>query len=116
MVTAAGAVSVLGISGERSRRIEWADVAAGRPDVIVVAPCGYRLEGAAQLAEQVVRAGVLPPNVPVWAVDADAAFVRPGPRVVDGVETLAHIAHPEVISALPTMSLQVVGASATSGR
>jgi len=116
MVTAAGATSVLGVSGERSRQINWADVAAGRPDVIVVAPCGYRLEGAAQLAEQVVRAGVLPPNVPVWAVDADAAFVRPGPRVVDGVETLAHIAHPEVISALPTMSLQVVGASATSGR
>jgi iron complex transport system substrate-binding protein len=99
MVTAAGAESVLGVAGERSRQVEWEAVTAARPDVVVVAPCGYRLDGAAELAEQVVHAGVLPPGVPVWAVDADAAFVRPGPRVVDGVETLAHIAHPESVRA-----------------
>ena len=94
MVEAAGATSVLGSTGERSKGIAWSDVIAAQPDLIVVAPCGYRLNGAAELAEQVVAAGVLPPEVPVWAVDADAAFVRPGPRVVDGVETLAGIAHP----------------------
>jgi iron complex transport system substrate-binding protein len=83
---------------------------------VVVAPCGYRLDGATTLAEQVIAAGVLPPHVPVWAVDADAAFVRPGPRVVDGVETLAHIAHPQSVSAPPGLSVQLRGASATNPR
>ncbi len=99
MVTAAGAESVLGQAGQRSRQVTWADVAAARPDVIVVAPCGYRLDGARRLAEQVVADGSLPPGVPVWAVDADAAFVRPGPRLLDGVHTLGAIAHPDVLAA-----------------
>ena len=95
MVAAAGAVSALGASGERSRTIEWTEVAAGRPDMIVVAPCGYRLDGAAALAREVVAAGVLPAGVSVWAVDADALVVRPGPRVVDGVSAFASILHPD---------------------
>jgi iron complex transport system substrate-binding protein len=111
MVTAAGAVPVLGTSGARSERIEWSAVVGEHPDVVVVAPCGYGLDGAIELAEQVVRSGVLPSDAPVWAVDADAAFVRPGPRVVDGVETLAHIAHPDAISALAGMSARVRGTS-----
>jgi iron complex transport system substrate-binding protein len=103
MVTAAGAEPVLGLSGERSKRITWAAITDAAPDVIVVAPCGYRLDGARLLAEQLVASGELPPGIPVWAVDADAAFVRPGPRVVDGVETLAHIAHPDAVNAPPGM-------------
>jgi iron complex transport system substrate-binding protein len=114
MVTAAGAEPVLGVTGERSRRIEWSDVGAAQPDLVVVAPCGYRLDGAAALAEQVIAAGVVPPHVPVWAVDADAAFVRPGPRVVDGVEALAHIAHPGSVNPPPGLSVQLRGASATT--
>jgi iron complex transport system substrate-binding protein len=107
MVTAAGGEAVLGASGTRSEQIEWAAVAASEPDVIVVTPCGYRLEGATQLAGQLLATGNLPPDVPVWAVDADAAFVRPGPRLVDGVETLAHIAHPDVVDAPPGLSLRL---------
>jgi iron complex transport system substrate-binding protein len=107
MVTAAGGEAVLGASGGRSEQIEWAAVAASEPDVIVVAPCGYRLEGATQLARQLLATGNLPPGVPVWAVDADAAFVRPGPRLVDGVEALAHIAHPDAVDALPGLSMRV---------
>jgi len=95
MVTAAGAHSVLGTAGQRSREIEWSAMAAARPEIVVVAPCGYRLDGAAELARSLVGARVLPEGAQVWAVDADAAFVRPGPRVVDGVEALAAIAHPE---------------------
>jgi iron complex transport system substrate-binding protein len=118
MVTAAGAESVLGVGGERSRQVEWEAVTAARPDVVVVAPCGYRLDGATALAEQVIEAGVLPPSVPVWAVDADAAFVRPGPRVVDGVETLAHIAHPDSVRAPLGMAalIRKGSGSATSRR
>jgi iron complex transport system substrate-binding protein len=107
MVTAAGATPVLGASGERSRQIEWTAVADSQPAVIVVVPCGFRLEGPTRLAEDLVSSGVLPPRIPVWSVDADAAFVRPGPRVVDGIETLAHIAHPDAVSAPPGMSAQI---------
>jgi iron complex transport system substrate-binding protein len=116
MVTAAGAESVLGVAGERSRQVGWEAVTAARPDVVVVAPCGYRLDGATELASQVVHAGVLPPDVPVWAVDADAAFVRPGPRVVDGVETLAHIAHPDSVRAPLGMAALVRKGAATNPR
>jgi iron complex transport system substrate-binding protein len=94
MVSVAGGLSVLGRAGVRSVQVDWGDVAAARADVIVVAPCGFGLDGARGLAEQLVRSGCLPSDTPVWAVDADAAFVRPGPRVVDGVETLASIIHP----------------------
>ena len=97
MVTAAGAQSVLGNRGERSAPVGWDQVAAAGADVIVVAPCGYRLDGAVALACELVAAGVLPDGIPVWAVDADAAFVRPGPRLVDGVELLAHVAHPDLM-------------------
>jgi iron complex transport system substrate-binding protein len=107
MVVAAGGEAVLGTSGARSEQIEWAAVAAAQPEVIVVAPCGYRLEGATQLARQLLATGNLPPGVPVWAVDADAAFVRPGPRLVDGVEALAHIAHPDAVGAPPGLSVRV---------
>lgn len=109
MVTAAGAQPVLGSGGQRSRRIEWTDVTAAQPDVIVVAPCGYRLDGARQLAAEMIEKGVLPDGVPVWAVDADAAFVRPGPRVVDGVATFGSIAHPGVVQAPDGMAVQVRG-------
>jgi iron complex transport system substrate-binding protein len=116
MVTAAGAEPVLGAAGRRSMRIEWSDVSAAQPDLVVIAPCGYRLDGATELARQVIASGVLPSGVPVWAVDADAAFVRPGPRVVDGVETLAHIAHPDSVNAPAGMSVQLRGAPATNQR
>jgi iron complex transport system substrate-binding protein len=106
MVAAAGGLPVLGRSGERSVQIEWAAVAAARPEVIIVAPCGYRLAGATQLARELIASDVIPVDVPVWAVDADAAFVRPGPRLVDGVEVLAHIAHPEVAPACADMSVR----------
>jgi len=62
---------------------------------VIVAPCGFRLEGATRLAEDVVRRGLLPRDAEVWAVDADAFVVRPSPRVVDGVEMFASILHPD---------------------
>jgi iron complex transport system substrate-binding protein len=59
--------------------------------VVVVAPCGFHLDAAAAQAELVAREL---PGLPVWAIDADGLVVRPGPRLVDGVEALAAILHP----------------------
>ena len=94
MVRAAGAVEVLGRSGERSVRLDDEAVCRSRPDLVVVAPCGYHLGDAGRLASELLDRRVLPDGVPVWAVDADSAFVRPGPRLVDGVEALAALCHP----------------------
>ena len=101
LVTAAGGTPVLGTAGVDSRRVDAADVAAAAPDLIVVAPCGFRLDGAAALAAQLHESAALPAGVPVWAVDADAMFVRPGPRLVDGVEVLAGICHPDAVDVRP---------------
>jgi iron complex transport system substrate-binding protein len=107
LVSAAGAESVLGTSGRRSVQVTWEDVAQTQPDIIVVAPCGFRLEGARQLAQEVIAAGALPRGIPVWAVDADAAFVRPGPRLIDGVQAIAHIAHPNLVEAPDALQVLV---------
>lgn len=109
MVTAAGAISALGASGERSAQIDWEAVHRAEADAIVVAPCGYHLADACALTEALVGRGVLPAGVPVWAVDADAEFVRPGPRVVDGIETLAAIAHPDAFELTNDQAVLVAG-------
>ena len=98
MVAAAGGAPVLAAPGQRSEQVTWDEVVSAAPDVIVVSPCGYRLDGAAALADELISSDVLPPGVPVWAVDADAAYVRPGPRLVDGVEALAGIFHPGTVA------------------
>jgi iron complex transport system substrate-binding protein len=96
LVTAAGGESVLGVPGGRSVEVTWRSVAAAEPDVVVVAPCGYGLEAASRQASTVLPR--LPPDVPVWAIDADGLVVRAGPRLVDGIEALASLLHPEMSS------------------
>ncbi len=96
MVHLAGGRSVLGKAGAKSFRVAWDDVRACDPEVVVCAPCGFGLEQSVELAQDLVAANVLPADVPVWAVDANASFARPGPRLVDGVEALAAILHPDV--------------------
>jgi iron complex transport system substrate-binding protein len=104
MIVAAGGEPVLGAAGERSVQVDWSALAECRPDVVVVSPCGYHLDDAHRVATDLVGAGRLPPGVPVWAVDADAAFVRPGPRLVDGVEGLAAVLHPQRLPARPDIT------------
>jgi iron complex transport system substrate-binding protein len=94
MIEAAGGECLLGKPGAKSERVLWESVHEAEPDVIVVAPCGYDLAGAQLLADELVASGVLPTGVPVHAVDANAAWARPGTRLVDGVEQLAGILHP----------------------
>lgn len=107
MVERAGGVSALGTPGEKSCRTTWDHVAAAAPDVVVCAPCGFGLDSSRTLAEELVAAGTLPDGVPVWAVDANASFARPGPRLVDGVEALAGILHPSVATAPPQLAVRV---------
>ncbi len=99
LVVAGGGTAVLAQPGADSRRITWDEVRAASADVVLVAPCGYHLDAAAGFAEQLVTDGRLPPDAEVWAVDADSHFVRPGPRLVDGAETVAQILHPGIVGA-----------------
>lgn len=102
MVQLAGGECVLGEAGAKSVRVTWDEVAASAPDIVVCAPCGYHLDGAAELAAGVAERF---PGVPVWAVDANASFARPGPRIVDGVEALAGVFHPSLFGPPePTMA------------
>lgn len=94
LVERAGGEPVLGTVGARSHRIGWGEVAAARPDVVVVAPCGYDRAGAQVQADALVEQGCLPAGAVVHAVDADGEWARPGPRLVDGVEELARLLHP----------------------
>jgi iron complex transport system substrate-binding protein len=98
LVTAAGGRPVAARPGAASEQTSWAAVTEAAPDLVVVAPCGYHLEGAAEQALLVSRAV---PEVPVWAIDADGIVVRPGPRLVNGVEALASVIHPEAVPPAP---------------
>lgn len=92
MVGTAGGECVLGVAGAKSVRITWDDLHAARPDVVVVAPCGFDRAGAQAQADAIAE--LLPGGVRAHAVDADGMWARPGPRLVDGVEELASVLHP----------------------
>lgn len=93
MVEIAGGDCVLGAAGEKSTRVLWETVHAARPEVVVVAPCGFDRDGARLQAEALVSAGLIGRHVRVLPVDADAHWARPGPRLVDGIEELAAFLH-----------------------
>jgi iron complex transport system substrate-binding protein len=100
LIEAAGGVNLFGETGATSPWITWEQVAAADPDVILVAPCGYDIPVTAR------EMGVLAGNA-VWqalravrggrvlVADGNAYFNRPGPRLVESVEILAEILHPE---------------------
>jgi len=94
LIELAGGTDTLGKAGADSVRIEWSDVVKQTPEVVIVSPCGYRLEESVKLARQ------LPPmsDTEIFAVDANAYFARPGPRVAESVELLAHLFHPDLVS------------------
>jgi iron complex transport system substrate-binding protein len=107
LIEYAGGQDVLGFAGEPSERRSWEEVAASGPDIVIVMPCGYDAEIAHREAEMhrdelsALGAGE------VVAVDAAAYFSRPGPRIVDGLELLAHIIHPELVPDAPAAALTV---------
>jgi len=103
MVRIAGGEEILAGPGEPSARLSWEEVFEAAPEVLVLMPCGF---GARRTVEEARR--VLPevsaPDLPavrdgrVWAVDANSYFSRPAPRLVEGVEILARVLHPEVFA------------------
>jgi iron complex transport system substrate-binding protein len=101
MVELAGGEDVLGMPGERSGVVDWPEIEQARPQVVVAMPCGYYVERAAKEAMN-QRERLTPLDARVIAVDAAAYFSRPGPRLVEGVELLGHLLHPELVPAPPT--------------
>ena len=106
MIEIAGAEDVLGRRGKPSEKVEWQSIRESTPEIIVLMPCGFdvprtlreagvleRLEGWHDLPA--VKAGK------VFAVNGHAFFSRPGPRLVDGLEILAHIIHPKIFPTQP---------------
>jgi iron complex transport system substrate-binding protein len=107
LIEHAGGADVLGFAGEPSEERSWEEIAAAQPDIVIVMPCGFDAEIAYREAEMhrdrlaALGAGE------VVAVDAAAYFSRPGPRIVDGLELLAHILHPELVPEAPGEALTV---------
>ncbi|GAA0495725.1 cobalamin-binding protein [Paractinoplanes deccanensis] len=99
LVTAAGGVPVAARGGRRSVQTTYAELAAPGPEVVLVTPCGFHLDGAADQAAEVVPHF---PGAQVWALDGDSLIVRPGPRLIDGAETIAAILHPGAFPAGPS--------------
>jgi iron complex transport system substrate-binding protein len=97
IIDLAGGIDVLGFPGEPSEQSTWAAVAAAAPSVVVAMPCGYDAERSR--AEAAAHADALRTvgAERVVAVDASAYFSRPGPRLVDGLELMAHILHPDLV-------------------
>jgi iron complex transport system substrate-binding protein len=97
LIEMAGGQDVLGFPGEHSEQATWDTVRAAQPDVVLVMPCGYDVpaahEEALAHADDLRSIGARE----VVAVDAAATFSRPGPRLVDGLELLAHVLHPDLV-------------------
>jgi len=106
MVDLAGGVDVLGRAGEKSRRVEAKEIVMASPEVAVLMPCGFDLKRTWKEAPIVTRTPWWP-DLPaartdrVWLVDGSGYFNRPGPRLVDGLEILAHILQPSFFPRTP---------------
>ncbi len=100
VVELAGGVDGLGQKGQNSVRVTWERILEYAPEVLILSPCGFNLEevlGEAHLLTTFPGWDKLPAveSDRVYAVDANSYFARPGPRVVKGIELLAHIIHPD---------------------
>jgi iron complex transport system substrate-binding protein len=101
IIELAGGTDLLGFAGEHSEQLPWEAIEAARPEVVLCIPCGYdgprSLAEAEQFTDKLRAVGAQE----TIALDAAAYFSRPGPRLVDGLETLAHALHPDRVPAAP---------------
>jgi iron complex transport system substrate-binding protein len=111
MVELAGGEAIFSQPGEKSREVDWSVLRGRAPDVAVVMPCGYYVDESARQAElnaeRIAEVGARR----VWAVDAASSFSRPGPRLVEGVELLAHLLHPDCVPAPAGIGFRAVDPS-----
>jgi iron complex transport system substrate-binding protein len=99
MIDAAGGRDVLGEPGQKSRTATWEELAASRPEVVIAMPCGWDSPKArSEVLERAERVAAIGASR-IWAVDAAASFSRPGPRLIEGTELLAHLLHPDRVAA-----------------
>jgi iron complex transport system substrate-binding protein len=107
LIELAGGIDVLGFAGEHSERMDWEAVRAAAPEVLLCIPCGYdgprALEEAERFRFELASVGASE----IIVVDASAYFSRPGPRLVDGLETLAHALHPDRVTTAPGTVLRL---------
>jgi len=106
MIELAGGEDILGRAGEPSRSTSWEEIAALEPELVIVGPCGFGADEAALRA-----AGLALPCAAV-AVDADAYYSRPTPRLAAGLRQLAYLLHPDLA---PDPGLPAVSLPATPG-
>jgi iron complex transport system substrate-binding protein len=97
MIEIAGGEDIAGPAGEKSPEVEWDQLAGLEPDLVVVMPCGWYVEDSrAQALEHRDRIEALGAER-VFAVDAASTYSRPGPRLIEGTELLAHLLHPDLV-------------------
>lgn len=101
-VKRAGGVDVLGIAGSHSVAVPMERLRAADPEIVLIAPCGYSLSRAAAEANRLIAMSAWSwlAGKQVWALNANGLVSRPGPRVVDGIETMARIFNPGLFSAI----------------
>jgi iron complex transport system substrate-binding protein len=101
LIELAGGTDLLGFAGEHSGQLPWEAIEAARPEVVLCIPCGYDGPRALAEAEQFTANLRAVGAKETIALDAAAYFSRPGPRLVDGLETLAHALHPDRVPEAP---------------
>jgi iron complex transport system substrate-binding protein len=101
MIECAGGTDVLGSAGQPSTTTTWERVVELDPELVILGPCGFDAEQAAE------RAAGLELPFPAVAVDGDGYYSRPAPRLADGVRQLGHLLHPDAVPdpGLPLIAL-----------
>ena len=110
MIAAAGGSDALARPGERSRTLGWDEIAAARPEAVVVMPCGLYAEQAEAEARRHLGALAALGAGKIHAVDAASSVSRPGPRLADGVELLGHLLHPGLVAAPAGLEARLIRA------
>ena len=111
MIEIAGGEDALGAAGAKSRTASWSEAASAQPEVVVAMPCGWDSEKARQEVLEHSEAVASLGAERVFAVDAAASFSRPGPRLVEGTELLAHLLHPDRVDSPAGVAFEEVATS-----
>ena len=116
MIEIAGGEDALGVAGAKSRTAAWEELVGSRPAVIIAMPCGWDARQARAEVESHADEVAAIGGERIWAVDAAASFSRPGPRLVEGTELLAHLLHPDRVDAPAGVTFEPVSLVAAAGR